>query len=239
MSDPPVTGYGADRPYDVIGFDADDTLWESEDGFRTNELRFVELVAPYAPEGVDVKAALTATERKNLSTFGYGVKSFAISMVDAALTITGGELPTAVIRELIEMARTQLEEPVKLLPHVPEVLSRVGAAYRLVLITKGDLVHQTHKITTSGLAHHFHHLEIVLEKDADTYAGLLERWQVAPDRFLMVGNSVRSDVLPVMALGGHAVHVPYSLLWELEHVDHDEKFTELASLADLPPLLGC
>jgi putative hydrolase of the HAD superfamily len=225
-------------PYDIIGFDADDTLWQSEDGFRANELRFVELVAPFAPEGIDVKAALTAVERKNLHTFGYGVKAFAISMVEAAITITGGQVTTEVIAELVEMARTQLEEPVRLLPHVPEVLARVGAHYRIVLITKGDLVHQTHKITTSGLAHHFEHLEVVLEKDTDTYAGLFRRFGVEPHRFLMVGNSVRSDILPVMALGGHGVHVPYHLLWELEHVDHDEKFTELASLAELPTLLG-
>ena len=224
--------------YDIIGFDADDTLWQSEDGFRGNELRFVELIAPFAPRGVDVAAALTATERKNLSTFGYGVKSFAISMVEAAITISGGTVTTDVIMQLVDMARNQLEEPVRLLPHVPEVLAKVGAVYKLVLITKGDLVHQTHKITTSGLSHHFDHLEIVLEKDIETYAGLLKRFGVQPDRFLMVGNSVRSDILPVMALGAHAVHVPYHLLWELEHVDHDELFTELTSLADLPAVLG-
>ena len=154
------------KQFDVIGFDADDTLWESEDGFRSNELRFDELLSPYAPTGVDVKAALTATERKNLNTFGYGVKSFAISMVEAAITISGGASRRTVIAELIEMARAQLEEPVRLLPHVPEVLAAVGAEYRIVLITKGDLVHQTHKIETSGLAHHFEELEIVLEKDS-------------------------------------------------------------------------
>lgn len=227
------------RPYDIVAFDADDTLWASEDGFRANELRFVELIQPYAEEGIDVKAALTAVERRNLSALGYGVKAFAISMVEAALSITQHRVPNTVIGELIAMARAQLEAPVDLLPHVPEVLERVGSAYTLVLITKGDLVHQTHKINTSGLAHHFHHLEIVLEKDVDTYARLLRRWEVAPERFCMVGNSVRSDILPVMALGGHGVHVPYHLLWELEHVDHDEHVTELTSLADLPALLGC
>ena len=227
------------RPYDIVAFDADDTLWASEDSFRANELRFVELIEPYADEGIDVKAALTAVERRNLSALGYGVKAFAISMVEAALSITQHRVPNTVIGELIAMARAQLEAPVELLPHVPEVLERVGAAYTLVLITKGDLGHQTHKIDTSGLAHHFHHLEIVLEKDVDTYARLLRRWEVAPERFCMVGNSVRSDILPVMALGGHGVHVPYHLLWELEHVDHDEHVTELASLADLPALLGC
>ncbi|MEN9504461.1 MAG: hypothetical protein RI958_387 [Actinomycetota bacterium] len=225
--------------YDVIGFDADDTLWQSEEGFQANELRFVELLTPHAAEGIDVRAALTATERKNLSTYGYGVKAFTISMIETAITISGGTVPNEVIAELIEITRDQLEAPVRLLPHVPEVLARVGARFRLVLITKGDLVHQTHKITTSGLDHHFDHLEIVLEKDPETYARLLRRFGVTPDRFLMVGNSVRSDVLPVMAIGGHAVHVPYHLLWELEHVEHNELFTELASLADLPPLLGC
>ena len=227
------------QPYDIVAFDADDTLWASEDSFRANELRFVELIQPYAEEGIDVKAALTAVERRNLSALGYGVKAFAISMVEAALSITQHRVPNTVIGELIAMARAQLEAPVELLPHVPEVLERVGAAFTLVLITKGDLVHQTHKIDTSGLAHHFHHLEIVLEKDVDTYARLLRRWEVAPERFCMVGNSVRSDILPVMALGGHGVHVPYHLLWDLEHVDHDEHVTELASLADLPALMGC
>jgi putative hydrolase of the HAD superfamily len=225
--------------YDVIGFDADDTLWQSEDGFRANELRFVELLSPHASHGIDVAAALTATERKNLSTYGYGVKAFTISMIEAAITISGGTVPTSVIAELIDITRDQLEAPVRLLPHVPEVLARVGEQYRLVLITKGDLVHQTHKITTSGLDHHFDHLEIVLEKDPETYARLLRRFGVQPDRFLMVGNSVRSDVLPVMAIGGHAVHVPYHMLWELEHVEHSELFTELASLSELPALLGC
>jgi putative hydrolase of the HAD superfamily len=160
-------------------------------------------------------------------------------MVEAALSITRHRVPNTVIGELVAMARAQLEAPVELLPHVPEVLERVGAAFTLVLITKGDLVHQTRKINTSGLAHHFHHLEIVLEKDTGTYARLLQRWGLAAERFCMVGNSVRSDILPVMALGGHGVHVPYHLLWELEHVDHDEHVTELASLADLPALLGC
>jgi putative hydrolase of the HAD superfamily len=223
---------------DVIGFDADDTLWESEDGFRANELHFVELLSPFAPVGVDVKAALTAVERKNLATFGYGVKAFGLSMVEAALTISGSTVPTDVIGELLAMTRDQLEAPVKLLEHVPEVLAKVGSVKRLVLVTKGDLVHQTRKIETSGLAHHFDQLEIVLEKDVDTYGGLLRRFGVAPERFLMVGNSVRSDILPVLALGANAVHIPYHLLWDLEHVEHDERFAELASIADLPAWLG-
>ena len=223
--------------FDVIGFDADDTLWHSEDGFRVNEERFVELLMPYAPEGVQIKAALTATERKNLGAFGYGVKSFGLSMVEAAVTISGGRVPSTVVAEMVEMVRTQLEEPVRLLEHVPEVLAEVGAGRRLILITKGDLIHQTHKVTTSGLAHHFEHVEIVLEKDPETYAAVLSRLNIDPTRFCMVGNSVRSDILPVLALGGHGVHVPYPILWDLEQVDHDQHFVELASLADLPAWL--
>jgi putative hydrolase of the HAD superfamily len=223
--------------FDVIGFDADDTLWHSEDGFRANEERFVELIAPFAPEGIEVKAALTATERKNLGAFGYGVKSFGLSMVEAAVTISGGRVPSTVVAEMVEMVRSQLEEPVRLLEHVPEVLSAVGAAHRMILITKGDLIHQSHKVTTSGLAHHFEHVEIVLEKDPETYATLLSRHDIDPTRFCMVGNSVRSDILPVLSLGGHGVHVPYPILWDLEHVEHDEKFVELGSLAELPAWL--
>lgn len=224
--------------FDVIGFDADDTLWHSEDGFRFNEERFVELIAPFAPDGVDVKAALTATERKNLATFGYGVKSFGLSMVEAAVTISGGRVPSTIVAEMVEMVRSQLDEPVRLLDHVPEVLAAVGSTHRMILITKGDLIHQSHKVTTSGLAHHFEHVEIVLEKDSETYATLLERHGIDPTRFCMVGNSVRNDILPVLSLGGHGVHVPYPILWDLEHVEYDRNFVELDSLAALPAWLG-
>jgi putative hydrolase of the HAD superfamily len=223
--------------FDVIGFDADDTLWHSEDGFRANEERFVELIAPYSPAGIGVKAALTATERKNLAAFGYGVKSFGLSMVEAAVTISGGRVPSTVVAEMVEMVRAQLEDPVRLLEHVPEVLAKVSATRRLILITKGDLIHQTHKVTTSGLEHHFESIEIVLEKDPETYARVLARLGIDPTRFCMVGNSVRSDILPVLALGGHGVHIPYPILWDLEHVDHDQHFVELKSLADLPDWL--
>jgi putative hydrolase of the HAD superfamily len=226
------------KPFEILAFDADDTLWHSEDGFDASERRFVELVAPYAPEGIDVRAALTGVERKNLPVFGYGVKAFGLSAVEAALTITDGRVPTAVIGELLDIVRRTLTEPVRLLPHVPEVLAKVGTHYRLVLITKGDLIHQTHKVETSGLAHHFTDIEILLEKDPQTYDRIFTKLGVAAEQVCMVGNSVRSDILPVMALGGTGVHVPYPLLWELEHVDHDEHFAELADIAELPTWLG-
>jgi putative hydrolase of the HAD superfamily len=226
------------REFDVIGFDADDTLWHSEDGFHASEMKFVEWVSPYVADGIDVKAALTAVERKNLHTFGYGVKAFGLSAVEAAITISEGRVPTDVIGRLVEMVRATLTEPVRLLPHVPEVLAEVGRHHRMVLITKGDLIHQTFKVETSGLAHHFDHVDILLEKDPETYRRVLADRGIEPTRFCMVGNSVRSDILPVMALGATAVHVPYPLLWELEHVDHDEHFAELASITELPAWLG-
>lgn len=227
--------------FDVIAFDADDTLWHSEDGFRRTEERFVQLVTPYAPPGVDVMAALTATERANLPIYGYGVKAFGLSLIEAALTVTQNQVTTEVIAHLLETARDLLLEPVRLLDGVPEVLEAVSSTHRVVLITKGDLIHQTRKVTTSGLEHHFEHVEIVLEKDPPTYARIMRDLGVVPERFCMVGNSLKSDCLPVMALGGHAVHVPYPLLWELEHVEHeaaeDDAFVELVSITELPAWL--
>ena len=225
--------------FDVVAFDADDTLWKSEDSFQDAEARFAGLVDPYAPVGIDVLDALHAVERLDIASQGYGVKAFTLSMVRAAIDMTEGAVPTAVIRQLVDIGAAMLVEPVHLLPHVPDVLERVGRNTRLVLITKGDLVHHTRKVTTSGLEHHFSDIEIVLEKDAEIYTKLLVRFGVDPDRFCMVGNSVRSDVLPVMSIGGHAVHVPYHVTWDLERVDdHDEDVVELDSIADLPAWLG-
>ncbi|CAN5481014.1 HAD family hydrolase [soil metagenome] len=225
--------------FDVVAFDADDTLWHSEDGFHANEQRFVELVAPFAANGVDVKAALTAVERKNLAAFGYGVKAFGLSAVEAALTISEGRVTTDVIAELVEMIRAQLSEPVRLLPNVAEVLAQVSQHHRVIMITKGDLIHQSHKVETSGLAHHFSDIEILLEKDSETYDRIFSKLAIPAERICMIGNSVRSDILPVLALGGSAVHIPYPLLFELERIDpvdlsNHERFAELASIAELP-----
>jgi putative hydrolase of the HAD superfamily len=225
--------------FDVVAFDADDTLWRSEDSFRYAEHRFVELVSPHVPSGVDVEAALRAVERADISVTGYGVKAFTLSMVRAAITVTDGRIPSLVIGELADLGRSMLLDDVHLLPHVPEVLAAVSSAVRTVLVTKGDLVHQTRKVTTSGIEHHFADIDIVLEKDPGTYSKIVQRLGVAPDRFLMIGNSVRSDVLPVLAIGGHAIHVPYHITWEHERVDdHGQDIVELASIGDVPIWLG-
>ena len=238
MSAEPTSVRRVDQ-FDLVAFDADDTLWLSEDSFVHAEHRFVELLGPYVQSGVDIDAALRATEAADISVTGYGVKAFTLSMVRAAIVVTEGRVPSAVIGELVDLGRDMLTEAVHLLPDVPAVLEKVSAAVRTVMITKGDLVHQSRKVTTSGIDHHFAEIEIVLEKDPAAYAKILGRLGVAPERFLMIGNSVRSDVLPVMAIGGHAIHVPYHITWELERVDHhDEQIVELSSIADVPLWLG-
>jgi putative hydrolase of the HAD superfamily len=225
--------------FEVVGFDADDTLWQSEDSFRDAEEMFVELVAPHVPDGIDVTDALHAIERDNIAVSGYGVKAFALSMVQAAVTATAGRVPSAVIGRIVDHAHDMLMQPVELLDGVPETLAAVGRTHRLVLITKGDLVHQTRKITTSGIEHHFEHLSVVLEKDPATYRRVLGEWGVDPARFLFVGNSVRSDVLPLLEIGAHGVHIPYHVTWEHEIVrHHDGGFDELASMRDLPAWLA-
>ena len=223
----------------LLAFDADDTLWQSEDSFNRAELAVVELVGPHCSVGVDVGEALRAVERADLSVSGYGVKAFTISMVRAAISASNRTVPVEVIEQLVDIGQHMLTEPVHVLDHVPEVLAAVGAEKRIVMITKGDLVHQTRKVTTSGLAHHFSDIEILLEKDPTTYAKIFRRLGVETDRVLMVGNSVKSDILPVLAIGGHAVHIPYHMTWELERVDeHNEEFAELASISELPGWLG-
>ncbi len=225
--------------FEVIGFDADDTLWRNEDSFQAAELMFAEIVAPYSPEGIAVLDVLHATEADNIPISGYGVKAFALSMIQAAVTATGGRVPASVIGSLVDHAHQMLMHPVELLDGVPETLSTVGQTNRLVLITKGDLVHQTRKVRTSGLEHHFEHIKVVLDKDVASYRGVLAEWDIDPSTFLMVGNSLRSDILPIVELGGHGVHVPYHTTWEHEVVhDHNGGFAELAQIGDLPTWLA-
>lgn len=225
------------KSFDIVAFDADDTLWHSEDGFRAAEHRFYELLEPYASTGTSVRDALTAMERANLPIYGYGVKAFGLSMVEAALTIGQERVPTSVFAEIVDITRDLMLAPVRLLPDASTVLDAVGSHFRVVMITKGDLIHQTRKVSTSGLQHLFTHVEIVLEKDVETYSRVVRELDVDPARFLMVGNSVKSDVLPVLGIGGHAVHVPYPHLWELERAEElpsGDRFTELGNLRDLP-----
>lgn len=228
--------------FDAIAFDADDTLWHSEESFRRNERQFVELLGPYVDDGVDIKSALVAIESANLSTYGYGVKSFGLCAVEAALTLSNGRVPPAVIERIISSVKEHLTEPVRLFNEAASVVADVARRWNVIMITKGDLVHQTRKVATSGLEHHFDHVEIVLEKDSETYARVLRSLGIDPSRFCMVGNSLKSDILPVLEIGGFGVHVPFEILWDLESTDsapnEGDRWVELASLADVPAWLN-
>ena len=227
--------------FDVIAFDADDTLWFSEDSFRKYETEFVNTLQPYVAEGVDIKAALVATERSNIDAYGYGVKSFGLSAMEAAITLTNGAIPATELQKILHGVREHLTEPVRVFDGVAEVLARVSSHFRTILITKGDLAHQTRKVETSGLSHHFEHVEIVLEKDPATYSPVLKSLDINPERFCMVGNSLKSDILPVLAIGGFGVYVPYEILWELDHAEHPtshaDRYVELEKLSLVPDWL--
>jgi putative hydrolase of the HAD superfamily len=226
--------------FDVIAFDADDTLWHNERLYVNAQVGFKQLLAQYhSPEWIDER--LYQTEMRNLDHFGYGIKAFALSMIETALELTEGRISGSDIQTIINLARGMLAADVELLEHVADTIPSLAAAYPLMLITKGDLRDQEVKIARSGLAAHFRHIEIVSDKSRDNYAALLQRYDIAPDRFLMVGNSLRSDILPVLALGASAVYVPYRLTWAHEVVDAPPNgqpgYYQLEHLGLLPDLL--
>jgi len=199
----------------LVGFDADDTLWKSEDYYREAQATFECIVGAYVDLG-DVGARLYAVEKRNLALLGYGVKGMLLSMVEAAVEITEARISAADLQRIVGLGKSLLQHPVELLPGVRAAVERVSSDYPVVLITKGDLFHQEAKVRESGLADLFRRIEIVSEKDARTYGRLFEEFGVAPSRFLMVGNSLRSDIAPVLELGGWGVHVPYHVTWAHE-----------------------
>lgn len=224
----------------ALGFDADDTLWHNENLFEENHRRFQALLARHH-DAATVERALFATEMRNLELFGYGVKSFALSSIETAIELTDGHIRADELRELIAMAKSMLAHPVELLDGAAETVAAVSRSAVLLVITKGDLHHQERKVARSGLAAHFAHVEIVSEKDPTTYARILERHRLAPENFLMVGNSLRSDILPVLQLGAHAAYVPYPLTWAAEKAEPPQdcaRFHPLAHLRELPALLA-
>jgi putative hydrolase of the HAD superfamily len=202
----------------VIGFDADDTLWSNEPYFREGEERFCDLMETYMPRH-SAHRELYATEIENLNIYGYGIKAFVLSMIETAIKIAGNTLPVDVISRILEIGRTQLNQPVILLEGVEEVLKSLKNKYRLVVVTKGDLLDQENKLEKSGLSPYFHHIEIVSEKRVSDYQKLIRHLDIQPYEFMMIGNSLKSDVLPVLELGGIGVHVPFHTTWEHEKVD--------------------
>jgi putative hydrolase of the HAD superfamily len=225
----------------TIGFDGDDTLWHNETLFSMTQEKFRQVLLRYVP-AVDVDRRLYATEVRNLNLFGYGVKGFTLSMIETAIDVTQGRIGAGDIQRLIDFGKAMLEHPVELIDGVRGVLDRLAGAYTLILITKGDLFDQESKIARSGLAEAFSKIEIVSEKDELTYRRILQRHGIRPADFLMVGNSPKSDVFPVAAIGGLGVHVPYRTTWQHElaaepPAEAGPRVRRIDRIADLPGLL--
>lgn len=205
------------EPIRVVGFDGDDTLWRSQDFFDAAQKEFEAILAPYIDIADDsIHDRLYEHEARNLSLFGYGVKGMALSMIEAALSITGERIAARDIHRIVRIGKALLQHPVELLPGIREAVAAIAAEHAVVLITKGDLFHQEAKIKQSGLSEIFRRIEIVSEKDPETYWRVLKELAISPSQFAMVGNSLRSDIAPVLALGAWAIHVPYHTTWRHE-----------------------
>lgn len=223
----------------TLGLDADDTLWHSESHFAVSEQRFRELVSPWI-SSEEASAKLLERERTNLDVFGYGVKGFTLSMVETAIEASDGKIHIEAVQEIIDWGKEMMDHPVELLPGVQDVLDTLKGQYRLVLITKGDLFHQESKIAESGLADRFEQIEIISEKSPEHYREILGRAGVSPQEFVMAGNSLRSDVLPVVEIGAHGVYIPYGITWGHEKVEDaaaDGSWHHLDAIDQLPGLL--
>ena len=225
----------------VLGFDADDTLWHNETIFERVHERYRALLATYH-DAETVDRTLFATEMRNLELYGYGVKGFTLSAIETAIELTRGKISAAEVQQLITLGREMLAHPVELLDGVTETLAALSTHHRVILITKGDLRDQERKLAKSGLAAHFERVEIVSEKNEATYAAILRRHAILPAGFLMVGNSLKSDILPVLSLGGAGAYVPYHLTWAAERVDEVPpaagRFFRLKTLRDLPDVIA-
>jgi putative hydrolase of the HAD superfamily len=222
-----------------VAFDADDTLWSNEPYFRDAEQQFCELLEGYMPQHA-IHKELFITEIKNIDQYGYGIKAFMLSMVEAVVNITGQTLQPAHIKRCLEIGHEMLTQPVVLLEGVEEILQLFYGKFTLVLATKGDLVDQERKLIKSGLNKYFHHIEIMIEKNEREYKKLFKRLDCTAEEVLMIGNSLKSDVLPVLDLGGSAIHIPFHTTWEHEKVDiklDHPKFIELSSIKELQLLL--
>ena len=226
---------------DVIAFDADDTLWHNERMFQATEAQFAELLSVYHPPQW-VRERLFATEMKNLAHFGYGIKGFILSMIETALDLTESRIGGAEIRRIVEWGHEMLLHPVQLLDGVRDTIEALDGRYRLMLLTKGDLFDQESKLARSGLGEFFDAVEIVSSKNASTYRTIMTRHAISPERFVMVGNSLRSDVLPALEAGGLAVHIPYEMTWAHEHLDEEllagKDFAVLQRISELPEWLA-
>ena len=228
---------------DLVGFDGDDTLWHSEGYYQNANAEFERIVGEWVDVGAaPVRARLHAVQRQNLALFGYGAKSMTLSMIEAAIDVSDGAVSGAAIHRIVALGKSLLDHPVELLPGIRAAVEEIAARHRIVLITKGDLLHQERKVHGSALRDLFHRIEIVSEKDSRSYARVLEECGVAAANFAMVGNSLRSDIEPVIDLGGWGIHMPYHVTWdhEMEHgvdADHARVIT-VSGAAEIPAALA-
>ena len=224
----------------VIGLDGDDTLWHSETRFHVTQAEFRDLLHRHVPD-IDVDTPLAEMEMKNLAIYGYGVKSFTLSMLETAIELTKARIPASDLEVILGWGKRMLMEPTELLTGVEDTLRALGEQHDLVLITKGDLFDQESKLARSGLGELFFGVEILSEKNVGSYSGVFKRRGIDPAQFVMVGNSLRSDVVPVVALGGQAVHIPYVVTWQHEHVPEEQLpkngWRRIDTIAELPEAL--
>jgi putative hydrolase of the HAD superfamily len=228
------------RALTTIGFDADDTLWHSERIFRLTEQRFAELLSEHV-DSDGLSQRLLETERRNLEYYGFGRKGFVLSMIETAIDVTDGKVPTAILKGLIDLGRDMAAHPIDILPDVRETLHAVAERYRILLITKGDLLDQEQKLARSGLGDLFHGVEIVSDKLPATYQRIFARHGDGPERSMMVGNSLKSDIVPAIEVGSWGVFIPHPLTWALEHVDAPSlaaRFRQIDRIGELPALLA-
>lgn len=223
----------------VIGFDADDTLWVNEAYFKETEDKFKELMSGFIDQQT-AAVELYRTEMQNMPLYGYGVKAFTLSLLETAIRISGGKIPVKTLEQLIFIGKEQLTRPVELFEGVEGTLNYLSGRYRLIVVTKGDLLDQEAKLHHSGLAHYFHHVEIMSDKTIKQYRHLLNTLDIRPEEFLMIGNSLRSDIIPPLELGCYALHVPSATTWEHENTDAptaNNRFHTLSTLWDIIAIL--
>lgn len=223
----------------IIAFDADDTLWDNEIFFREVEEKFGAMLENYLPAH-SVHRALLKTEIDNIAIYGYGIKAFMLSMIETAIHVSDHTLSPKVIEDIIALGKDMLDKPVTLLPEAEEVLQELSGRYKLVVATKGDLLDQERKLKKSGLMPYFHHIEIMTEKAEPDYEKLIKHLDITPGQFLMVGNSLKSDVRPVLNIGGHGIHIPYHTTWVYEALETGithENFHQVSQLSELLNLL--
>lgn len=225
------------RDITTVGFDADDTLWQNEAFFRLTQAHFVQLLADYA-EPDHLQARLLAAERRNLGHYGFGIKGFVLSMIETAIEVTQGRVGAPVIAEIMAAGRDMLAHPIELLPHARAAVEAAAVDHQVLLITKGDLLDQERKLAQSGLGSLFHGVEIVSDKTPEAYVKIFARHGGQAERALMVGNSLKSDVVPVIAAGGHGVHIPHGIIWALEHAEPPTGNPRFYTLPDLGGLAG-